>query len=119
MSIALCGILTNCQIPEIPGEDFPLEKTEPVVAAPPKMITRKEILRTAREYAAYQWTPTEANVHHGEDSQGVRGRLRNPTRYMMCTKSQSSHAGTPVNSITPKSATARWRPIVARSPLLK
>src|SRR5712671_2790015 len=64
-------------------------------------------------------TPTWYVKYEYAHSMNTTIRLRNPTRYMMWTNSHSHHASRPVNLTRPKSAIARDRPIVARSPLLK
>ena len=46
-------------------------------------------------------------------------RFRNPARYMMCRKSQNHHASTPHIWKVGNWAIARFRPMVARSPLFR
>ncbi|WP_411847121.1 hypothetical protein AAFN60_06670 [Roseibacillus persicicus] len=35
-------------------------------------VTRVEVIQMANAYCLHKWTPTEANIFHGEDEQGIR-----------------------------------------------
>lgn len=41
-------------------------------APPPSIVTRSEVMATAKRYHAHVWTPTEKNILHGRDSNGIR-----------------------------------------------
>jgi hypothetical protein len=38
----------------------------------PSTVTRKETLATAARYLTFTWTPTEKNILHGKDADGIR-----------------------------------------------
>lgn len=39
---------------------------------PPSTLTRKEAIATAERYLLMKWTPTEKNILHGNDANGIR-----------------------------------------------
>ena len=41
-------------------------------ASPPSIVTRSEVMATAKRYVLHVWTPTEKNVLHGGDGKGIR-----------------------------------------------
>lgn len=46
--------------------------TDPTkISGPAKQVTREEAIRIARTYQQLQWTPTERNLLHGQDADGI------------------------------------------------
>ncbi len=43
-----------------------------VAEPPPSTVTRKEAIATAERYLMLKWTPTEKNILHGNDANGLR-----------------------------------------------
>ena len=43
-----------------------------VAEQPPSMVTRAEAIATADRYLTFAWTPTEKNILHGKDANGIR-----------------------------------------------
>ncbi len=67
-------LLVSCQVPEIPEEYLPVIEGPVGEPAAPVYhpISRQEVIQTARRYASHRWTPTEANVWHRLDDEGIR-----------------------------------------------
>ncbi len=70
------GVISSCSVPHISEEDLPgLDAPWPPPAnesAEATVVTRQNAIQTARRYASHVWTPTEKNVWHGFDPQGIR-----------------------------------------------
>jgi len=68
-------LLHGCtsMIPEISEADLPpldFPERQEVLAIMP--ITRQAVIQMARRYASHRWTPTDKNLWHGYDPQGIR-----------------------------------------------
>ncbi len=63
-----CTIVPDISEADLPSLNAPLEEAAPLI----KPITRQAVIQTARRYASHRWTPTDKNLWHGYDPQGIR-----------------------------------------------
>ncbi len=75
MQVSICLLVPGCQVPTIPEEYLPVIDG-PLDAEPGESallaVSRQDVIRAARRYASHRWTPTQENVWHGFDAQGIR-----------------------------------------------